>query len=52
MFWETLENKLTTAGCLPGKLKLVIITHGDFDHTGNCAKLQQKYNCKIAMHKG
>ena len=52
LFWKTLEDKLINAGCLPGNLKLVIITHGDFDHTGNCAKLQQKYNCKIAMHKG
>jgi glyoxylase-like metal-dependent hydrolase (beta-lactamase superfamily II) len=51
MFWEKLERELTSAGCLPGKLKLVIITHGDFDHTGNCAKLQEKYKCKIAMHK-
>lgn len=51
MFWEKLESGLLSAGCTPGKLKLVIITHGDFDHTGNCAKLQEKYKCKIAMHK-
>ena len=51
MFWEKLENELIAAGCLPDKLKIVIITHGDFDHTGNCAKLQEKYKCKIAMHK-
>jgi hydroxyacylglutathione hydrolase len=51
MHWEKLENELISAGCLPDKLKLVIITHGDFDHTGNCAKLQEKYKCKIAMHK-
>ena len=49
--WEKLENELVSAGCVPGNLKLVIITHGDFDHTGNCAKLQEKYKCKIAMHK-
>jgi|WetSurMetagenome_2_1015567.scaffolds.fasta_scaffold403086_1 hydroxyacylglutathione hydrolase len=47
-----LEDELIQAGCLPDKLKLVIITHGDFDHTGNCAQLQQKYNAKIAMHDG
>ena len=51
MHWEKLESELISAGCLPDKLKLVIITHGDFDHTGNCAKLQEKYKCKIAMHK-
>ena len=51
MHWEKLENELRAAGCTPGKLKLVIVTHGDFDHTGNCAKLREKFNCKIAMHK-
>jgi len=49
--WEKLESELMSAGCLPDKLKLVLITHGDFDHTGNCAKLQEKYKSKIAMHK-
>jgi glyoxylase-like metal-dependent hydrolase (beta-lactamase superfamily II) len=52
MHWENLENKLIAEGCLPDKLKLVLITHGDFDHTGNCTKLKEKYNCIIAMHTG
>jgi glyoxylase-like metal-dependent hydrolase (beta-lactamase superfamily II) len=39
------------AGCLPDKLKLIVVTHGDFDHVGNCAKLQQKYKSRIAIHK-
>jgi hydroxyacylglutathione hydrolase len=51
MHWEKLESELISADCLPDKLKLVIITHGDFDHTGNCARLQEKYKCRIAMHK-
>ena len=51
MHWKKLESELLSAGCLPDKLKLVIITHGDMDHTGNCAKLQEKYKCKIAIHK-
>jgi hydroxyacylglutathione hydrolase len=50
--WPMLEAELIQSGCLPDKLKLVIITHGDFDHTGNCAQLQRKYNAKIAMHDG
>ncbi len=49
--WEKLENELTSAGCLPGKIKLVILTHGDRDHTGNCKKIQEKYGVKIAMHQ-
>jgi hydroxyacylglutathione hydrolase len=50
--WPMLEAELIQAGCLPDKLKLVIVTHGDFDHAGNCAQLQRKYNAKIAIHDG
>ena len=49
--WEMLESELIKTGCLPDKLKLVIITHGDPDHTGNCFKLKEKYNVKVAMHE-
>lgn len=41
-----LENK----GIKSGNLKLIILTHQDFDHTGNAAFLRTKYNTKIAMH--
>lgn len=47
-----LESELVSAGCMPGDLKLVVITHGDFDHTGNAAYLRHKYGTKIAMHRG
>lgn len=46
-----LEQKLAGAGCLPGNLKAIIITHGDFDHTGNASYLRRKYNSGIAMHR-
>ncbi|HUV45422.1 MAG TPA: MBL fold metallo-hydrolase [Dehalococcoidales bacterium] len=45
-----LEKELRSAGCKPGNLKLVVLTHGDFDHTGNAAYLRRKYGTKIAMH--
>lgn len=45
-----LTNRLDLAGCKPGKLKLIVLTHGDSDHAGNCAYLRGKYACKIAMH--
>jgi hydroxyacylglutathione hydrolase len=51
MHWEKLDSELVSAGCFPDKLKLIILTHGDFDHTGNCVRLQEKYKCRIAMHK-
>lgn len=45
-----LEKALASAGCQPGNLKLIVITHGDFDHTGNAAYLRRKYGVEIAMH--
>jgi hydroxyacylglutathione hydrolase len=45
-----LEQELESAGCQPGNLKLIVITHGDFDHTGNAAYLRDKFGAKIAMH--
>jgi hydroxyacylglutathione hydrolase len=45
-----LEKGLESAGCKPGNLKLIVLTHGDFDHTGNAAYLRSKYLTKIAMH--
>jgi len=45
-----LESEMAKAGCRPGNLKLILLTHGDFDHTGNAAYLRQKYATKIAMH--
>lgn len=45
-----LAAQLEGAGCLPGDLKLILITHGDFDHTGNAAYLRDKWAARIAMH--
>ena len=47
-----LEEALFNAGSLPGDLELVVITHGDFDHTGNAIYLRGMYSAKIAMHPG
>jgi hydroxyacylglutathione hydrolase len=45
-----LEEELEKNGCKPGNLRLIILTHGDFDHTGNAAYLREKFGSKIAMH--
>ncbi len=45
------EKELESAGCNPGDLKLIILTHGDFDHTGNAAYLRSKFGARIAMHR-
>jgi glyoxylase-like metal-dependent hydrolase (beta-lactamase superfamily II) len=47
-----LEMELDRKGCKPGNLALIVITHGDIDHTGNCAYLREDYGAKIAMHEG
>jgi hydroxyacylglutathione hydrolase len=47
-----LEKGLEGAGCRPGSLKLIVLTHGDFDHTGNAAYLREKFGAKLAMHAG
>jgi glyoxylase-like metal-dependent hydrolase (beta-lactamase superfamily II) len=47
-----LSQELDQAGVTPGNLNLIILTHGDFDHSGNAAYLKEKYAVKIAMHSG
>jgi glyoxylase-like metal-dependent hydrolase (beta-lactamase superfamily II) len=48
---SNIERALDSAGVQPGNLRLILLTHGDFDHTGNCAYFRDKYHSKIAMHK-
>jgi glyoxylase-like metal-dependent hydrolase (beta-lactamase superfamily II) len=45
-----LEAALASAGCSPGDLRLIVLTHGDFDHTGNAAYLRDRFGAPIAMH--
>lgn len=45
-----LVRELDSAGCRPGNLNLIVLTHGDFDHSGNCAFLQEKFGTSAAMH--
>jgi glyoxylase-like metal-dependent hydrolase (beta-lactamase superfamily II) len=46
-----LVKALESAGCRPGDLKLILLTHGDLDHTGNTAWLRQKFGTKIALNR-
>jgi glyoxylase-like metal-dependent hydrolase (beta-lactamase superfamily II) len=46
-----IEQELERAGCRPGNLKLIILTHGDFDHCGNAAYMRAKFGTKITMHQ-
>jgi hydroxyacylglutathione hydrolase len=46
-----LVSTLTSEGCEHGNLRLVLLTHGDFDHTGNAAYLRREFGTQIAMHQ-
>ena len=41
---------LNRYGCTQESLRLIGLTHGDFDHTGNAAYLRGRYGARIAMH--
>lgn len=43
------EDELKKAGCQAGNLKLIILTHGDYDHAGNADYLRNKFSAKIAI---
>ena len=47
-----LVRELEIAGCKPGDLNLILITHGHLDHNGNTAYLSERYDVEIAMHSG
>lgn len=49
---KELVRSMESAGCKPGQLQLILLTHGDFDHTGNAAYLREGFGAKIAMHIG
>ncbi len=44
------EKELKSAGCTSERFRLILLTHGDFDHSGNAAYLRKQYSVKIAMH--
>jgi hydroxyacylglutathione hydrolase len=46
-----LVRELEDAGCKLGDLYLIVLTHGDFDHTGNAAYLRTRFDVQIAMHR-
>lgn len=47
---DYLESEMEKAGCKPGLLNLIVLTHGDIDHIENCVYIRDKFNAKVAMH--
>jgi len=50
--YEKINNELKAAGCEPGKLRLIVMTRGDWDHAGNASGLREEYNTRLAVHSG
>ncbi|KPL76920.1 hypothetical protein ADN00_10000 [Ornatilinea apprima] len=48
---KALREQLTSAGCEEDRLRLVLLTHGDFDHIGNAAHLRACCGVPLAMHR-
>lgn len=46
-----LEAELAAACSSPGDLKLIVVTHGDYDHSGNATYLRDRYGTEVALHR-
>ena len=46
-----IEKKLEEYRCTPGSLKCILLTHGDFDHSGNALYLGKKFKAPVGIHK-
>ncbi len=46
--WKRLDAKLKELGI--ERLEALILTHAHYDHAGNAAKLQEKYEAKVIAH--
>lgn len=42
---------LSASGIAPGEIKLIILSHGDFDHAGGAKELKELTGAKIVMHE-
>lgn len=49
---KKLIESLNSLGCRKSNLKLVILTHGDNDHSANAAFIKKEFGVPIAMHPG
>jgi hydroxyacylglutathione hydrolase len=47
-----LELALEMAGCAPGTLRLIALTHAHADHVGNAVSLRARYGAPLALHPG
>lgn len=48
-YLEMIEQGIADLGLDPKDLKLILLTHGHFDHFGYADRLREKYGCRIYM---
>lgn len=44
-------KQLAATGIEPKEIRLVVLTHGDFDHTGSAKAIKEATGAKVAIHK-
>ena len=44
-------NQLTRFNINPEEIKLIVLTHGDFDHIGSAKEIKEATGAKLAIHK-
>lgn len=49
--WKKLTRELDGLGVTGGSLSGLILTHSHYDHVENAAKIKEKYNASIIIHK-
>jgi hydroxyacylglutathione hydrolase len=47
---DLLLKELEAAGCTEDNLELIVLTHGDNDHSCNAAYLRERFKTKIAIN--
>ncbi len=45
------SEHLSRYGIRPGEIKLIVLSHGDFDHVGGARELQELTGARIAIHE-
>ncbi len=46
--WKTLDRRLRRLGVV--RLDALVLTHAHYDHAGNAARLQEKYEARVIAH--
>ena len=47
---DKLGKDLKKEGVDPRTIELMVLTHGDFDHSGSAAAIKKLTDCEIAIH--